>query len=154
MTRFEGEKLFPLTPAELWGKLTDARFLVACLPDVESVAEIDADHAVLVIKPGFAFVRGKLDANLQVSEKAAPNSAKLVLASKGIGSSSRVEISINIDAHVHGSKLHWAAAIVELGGLLKLVPAGLIQGAAQSLFGDVLARVEKQLANPAEPNDR
>ena len=58
MLRFEGDRDFSRTPAEVWERLTDARFLVRCIPDVDSVKEVSADRAVLILRPGFAFVRG------------------------------------------------------------------------------------------------
>ena len=36
MLQFEGDRDFTLAPADLWAKLTDARFLVQCIPDVDS----------------------------------------------------------------------------------------------------------------------
>ena len=39
MLRFEGDRDFPHPPAELFAKLTDARFLASCIPDVEKVSE-------------------------------------------------------------------------------------------------------------------
>ncbi len=53
MVRFEGERDFPLAPAELWAKLTDARFLVQCLPDVESIKDAQADRASWCCVPVF-----------------------------------------------------------------------------------------------------
>src|SRR5437763_14844136 len=90
MLRFEGDKDFPHPPAELWARLTDARFLVQCIPDVDSVSEALPDRATLVLRPGFAFVRGTLDMTLRVVDGVAPTSARLLLHSKGIGSSSDV----------------------------------------------------------------
>ena len=43
MLRFEGDRDFPQAPAELFTRLRDARFLVECIPDVESVREQSAD---------------------------------------------------------------------------------------------------------------
>src|SRR5438067_1801791 len=45
MLHFEGTRDFARPPAEVWARLTDARFLVKCLPGVESVKQADADGA-------------------------------------------------------------------------------------------------------------
>ena len=45
MVRFEGDRDFRLSPAQLWTKLTDARFLVQCIPDVETVKSVEDRHA-------------------------------------------------------------------------------------------------------------
>jgi carbon monoxide dehydrogenase subunit G len=148
MVRFEGEKDFTQPPAELWAKLTDARFLVQCIPDVESVAEQGSDRATLVLRPGFAFVRGALDVTLRVVDAVAPSSARYVVASKGIGSTADVEATIALAPQATGTHVRWTAEVKTLGGLLKMVPAGLIRGAAQKVVYDAWAAVETKLNSP------
>jgi uncharacterized protein len=145
MTRFEGDRDFPQPPANLFAKLTDARFLVTCLPDVESVSEQEADRAVLTLRPGLAFARGTLEVTLQVVEKTPPTAARMLLTSKGIGSSSTVEASLALAPHNDGTRVHWIAEVKELGGLLKMVPQGLIRGAAEKVLNDAWAAVEMKL---------
>jgi carbon monoxide dehydrogenase subunit G len=145
MQRFEGDRNFSLPPTALWAKLTDCRFLVGCIPDVETVSHQEPDRATLVLRPGFAFVRGTLDLEMNVVERQEPTSARLVLNSKGIGSSSEVEASLAIAAIENGSRLHWIAEVKSLGGLLKMVPGGLIRGAAQKVIGDALDAIGGKL---------
>src|SRR5262249_22197143 len=110
MLRIEGVREFALAPAELWGRLSDARFLVQCIPDVESVQELAADRAALVLRPGFAFVRGTLDLTLQVVDAVEPTGARVILHSKGIGSTSDVEASLTLAPREGGGKRgHWGA---------------------------------------------
>jgi carbon monoxide dehydrogenase subunit G len=145
MVRFEGEKVFPQAPAELWAKLTDARFLVQCIPDVESVKEQHADHAELVLRPGFSFVRGTLDVSLRVHDAVSPTAARYVVASKGIGSSADVEATVALAPEGTGTRVRWTAEVKTLGGLLKMVPSGLIRGAAQKVVNDAWNAVEAKL---------
>jgi carbon monoxide dehydrogenase subunit G len=147
MLRFEGDRDFSQPPAELWARLTDARFLVECIPDVEKVNELGPDHAALVLRPSFAFVRGTLEVTLDVVDKAAPETARVLLKSKGIGSSSNVEATLALAPHGEGTRVHWVAEVKELGGLLKMVPSGLIRGAAQKVINDAWDAVEKKLAS-------
>ena len=51
MVRFEGDKDFPQEPDELWSKLTDAHFLALCIPDVESMSNVETDRAVWCCVP-------------------------------------------------------------------------------------------------------
>src|SRR5262249_46074734 len=149
MLRIEGVREFALAPAELWGRLSDARFLVQCIPDVESVQELAADRAALVLRPGFAFVRGTLDLTLQVVDAVEPTGARVILHSKGIGSTSDVEASLALAPREGGgTRVHWVADVKALGGLLKMVPGGLIRGAAQKVVSDAWAAVEAKLAAP------
>src|SRR5579884_864859 len=122
MVRFEGDREFPLSMDTLWARLTDAHFLVQCIPDVESVQQLQTDQAVLVLRPGFAFVRGTLEVTLRVVEDVPPISARVLLLSRGIGSSSHVEALLELNPQGEGTRIHWVAEVKELGGLLKMVP--------------------------------
>ena len=79
-------------------------------------------------------------------KKAAPETARVLLNSKGIGSSSAVEATLALSPQGGGTRVHWVVEVKELGGLLKMVPAGLIRGAAQKVVNDAWAAVEKRLA--------
>jgi len=151
MVRFEGEKDFPKPPAELWAKLTDVRFLVQCLPDVETVKSAEADRAELVLRPGFSFVRGTLEVVLRVVEATEPTAARYEVASKGIGSSADVEATIVLTPQEAGTRVRWTAEVKTLGGLLKMVPSGLIRGAAEKVVNDAWSAVEAKVNNPGEP---
>ncbi len=145
MVRFEGEKHFVQSPSLLWGRLTDPAFLLTCLPDLDRVESVDADGASFVLRPGFSFVRGTLQARLTILAKTPETSARYRLEARGIGSDSTVEVTLTLIPQEGGTLLHHAAEVTQLGGLLKLVPSGLISGAAQKVVADVLSAVEKNL---------
>jgi carbon monoxide dehydrogenase subunit G len=147
MIRFEGDRDFTQAPADLWSKLTDPQFLVVCIPDVQKVESASADQAKLVLRPGFSFARGTLDIDLKVVDAVAPTSARMIIHGKGIGSSSHVEATLALSPQGSGSRVHWVAEIKELGGLLKLVPGGLIRGAAEKVVNDAWTAVGARLAN-------
>lgn len=146
MVRFEGDRSFALPPAELFARLGDVRFLVECIPDVESVREVTADRAELVLRPGFSFVRGNLEVTVQVVERLDPTRIGVSLLSKGIGSSSEVAAALDVAAAEAGAHVHWTAEVRSLGGLLKMVPGGLIRGAAEKVINDVWDRITRKLA--------
>jgi carbon monoxide dehydrogenase subunit G len=148
MLRFEGTRDFPQPLAVVWGKLTDPSFLVTCIPDVESVRECTADSAALVLRPNLAFVRGTLDVSLRFVEAVAP-AARLLLASKGVGSSSLVEATLGFEALGEGTRVRWTAEVKELGGLLKLAPHGLIRGAAERVVNQAWEAIGVRLGAPA-----
>jgi carbon monoxide dehydrogenase subunit G len=148
MLRFEGDRTFSRPREELWKKLTDARFLAGCIPNVESVTRSEPGEAELVLRPGFAFVRGTLRLTLLVADGVEPKSARVLAQGKGIGSSSDVEAMLTFEPAGEGTKVLWAAEIKALGGLLKAVPQGLIRGAAEKVVADTWAAVERQLDEP------
>ncbi|HEY7326793.1 MAG TPA: SRPBCC domain-containing protein [Gemmataceae bacterium] len=151
MVRFEGEIDFPQPPAELWARLSDVRFLVQCIPNVESVTEVESDRARMMLRPGFSFVRGTLEATLRVVEAVAPDAARYLITNKGIGSSADVEATIALASQGTGARIHWTAEIKALGGLLKMVPSGLIRGAAEKVVKDTWSAVEAKL-NASDAN--
>jgi carbon monoxide dehydrogenase subunit G len=146
MLHFEGARDLPQPAPEVWGKLRDARFLVQCIPGVESVAESGPDRAVCTLRPGFSFVRGTLELSLQVVEGEPGKTARLQLQTKGIGTTSTVEAGYTVVSREGGSHLDWTIDVKELGGLLKAVPQGLVKAAAQKVISDAWAAVEAKLA--------
>jgi carbon monoxide dehydrogenase subunit G len=144
MLHFEGEKDFPQALADVYAQLSDARFLVQCIPDATLVTA-EADKAVCKIRPGFAFVRGTLEVTLTIVERVADSLVRMTMLSKGIGTSSDVEVAATLTAKDSGTHLQWRAEVTRLGGLLKAVPSGVIRGAAQKVIGEVWTNVEAKL---------
>jgi carbon monoxide dehydrogenase subunit G len=145
MIQFEGDRDFALPPAALWAKLSDASFLVKCIPDVESVAKSEPSEAACTIRPGFAFVRGTLELTIRIAEAVPDQSVKVLLRSKGIGNTSTVEALLALAPREAGTRVHWQAQVTAMGGLLKMVPQGLVRGAAQKVVADAWTAVEAQL---------
>lgn len=136
MLHFEGDRDFTQPLGDLWKKLSDAGFLVTCVPDVETVMQSEPTLAVCRLRPGFAFVRGTLDLTLHVIEAVPDKVVRLQCGTKGIGTKSTVKVSLAFAAHDGGTRVHWVADVTELGGLLKAVPQGLLKGAAQKVIND------------------
>lgn len=145
--QFDGDRQFPQAPLEVWSRLSDARFLVRCLPDVQGLTENEPARAVLKIRPGFSFVRGTLDVTLIVVEAVEAVSVRYQIHSKAIGSSSTLAAQVTLAANGTGTQLRWQAEVVELGGLLKAVPHGLLKAAAQKVIAEAWTRVDAQLAS-------
>lgn len=145
MIQLNGDRLLPLPAAEVWTKLTDGRFLARCLPDLETLVQADENGLVAVLKPGFSFVRGTLELTLRIVEKLAGQSARLQLHTKGIGNHSDVEASWTLVPEGAGCRLAWQVAVTQLGGLMKMVPPGLLKAAAQKVINDIWGEVEKKL---------
>ena len=145
MQPFEGERIFALSPEQLWAKMRDAAFLVACIPDGTPHDGATRDRAVCTVHPGFSFMRGSLDITIDVLGGDEGKSLRFSQKSKGIGSSSDVETSLTMTPHEQGTKIVWRAEIKNLGGLLKLVPSGLIRGSANKVIEDVWTGVADHL---------
>jgi carbon monoxide dehydrogenase subunit G len=145
MLHFEGERSFPQAPEQLWPKMRDAAFLAQCIPDGTPHEGATRDRAVCTVHPGFSFMRGSLDVTIQVLDSQEPGHVKFSQKSTGIGSSSEVETSVTLTPHEQGTKIHWSADVKNLGGLLKMVPSGLVRGAANKVIEDVWNGVAQKL---------
>jgi carbon monoxide dehydrogenase subunit G len=126
MLRFEGERRFAQPVDELWPKLSDAAFLARCVPE--------------------ATLRGSMDVTLEIIERHEPDLVRFRLTSKGVGTSNTVETVLTLTPDGTGTRAQWIAQLTQLGGLLKLVPSGLIRGAAQQVIEDVWNGIGKALA--------
>ncbi len=146
MLHFEGDRDFARPPAELWAKLSDASFLVSCIPDAEAVTVSEPKRAVCQVRPGLSFVRGNLEVTIDVSEAVEGKSARYRVDTKGVGSNAVVEANLTFLPQDAGTRVHWAAEIQQLGGLLKMVPQGLIKASAQKVIGDVWQSIESKLS--------
>jgi carbon monoxide dehydrogenase subunit G len=146
MQHFEGERLFPVPIEQLWPKLSDAAFLVACVPDATLKAQPERDRAHYTVHPRLAFARSSMDVTMEILERREPEFLRFRLTSKGIGSSSIVDTALTLAAEDTNTRVRWTAAVTQLGGLLKMVPAGLIRGAAQKVIEDVWEGIAKQIA--------
>jgi carbon monoxide dehydrogenase subunit G len=141
---FDGVESYPVPPAALYPKLSDAEFLARSLPDA-TVAEATPDKAAWKLKPKLSFLTGSLDTTLSVTGRVPGESASFRVLGKAIGASSTVEAVLTLKPTASGTEVHWAADIVELTGLLKMVPKGLIQSAAQKVIADVWAALRPRL---------
>src|SRR2546429_161204 len=74
--QFQGDHIFPMLPEALFKLLSDARFLVSCLPDATNVKLVSADEAYCTVRPNFTFSTGTLDVTLRVSDRQPPTAER------------------------------------------------------------------------------
>lgn len=144
MIHFEGDKSFPLPVAHVAEKLSDAAFLVGCLPDSE-ISEATADRAVWKIKPKLSFLTGSLHLEMTAAKREPGRSVTFEVLSKAIGASSTVVTVLNFAEADGGTAVHWTGDVTQVTGLLKMVPKGLLQGTAHKVIEDVWAAVTARL---------
>lgn len=144
MVQFEGDQAFPLAPETVAAKLSDAAFLIDCLPDAEQpTATPDRGHFRL--RPKLSFVTGHLDITLEVTDREPGRSAGFKIFSKAIGATSTVLARMEFRPDGDGTAVHWGGMISEVTGLLKMVPKGLMQATAQKVIEDVWAAIRARL---------
>ena len=147
MIHFEGVESFPTSPGDLYAKLADAGWLARSLPDTE-VQETSPDRATWKVKPKFAFMAGTLDTVAEVTGRTDGEQVRYRVVSTSVGAKSVAESTLTVRpaGSGGGSEVHWAGDLTELGGLLKMVPRGLLQAAAQKVIADVWAALKQKVA--------
>jgi uncharacterized protein len=149
MLRFEGDTDLPQPPAAVFARLSDARFLVQCIPGVEQIKKSEPAESTCILRPGFSFVRGTLEITMQVVEALEATTIRALAHARGIGSSNDVEAVLSFAPQDGGTRVHWTANVTNLAGLLRAIPQGLLRGAAQKVIADVWESVKVKL--PGEP---
>jgi len=149
MLQFDGKKTLVQNAETCWTKLSDPGFLGRCISNVESVAQSGPDKIQIKLRPGVSFVRGTLDATIQIEKGEPGRSVRYSIHSRAIGSTSDAAATVQLEPTPVGTEVQWTVMIKTLGGLLKAVPQGLIKASAQKVITDIWSAVERQLSMEA-----
>ncbi|MFO0935026.1 MAG: SRPBCC domain-containing protein [Gemmataceae bacterium] len=145
MIHFNGTEAFTQSPAELFGPLSDAGWLATAVPEAEMI-EASPERAVWKLKPKLSFLTGSLETTLAVTSREPDQSVTFKVNGRAVGSGSTVVASLVLETEQpKGTIVRWTGEITELNGLLKMVPKGLIQAAAQKIIIDVWAAIRAKL---------
>lgn len=143
MQQFQGVEQLSVPIDQAISHLTDAGWLAGSLPDA-TVLEATPDRAVWRVKPKLAFAAGELETTATVVERT-ENTVRYRLVSKGVGSGSVMLCTLQFAAtDENHTTVNWSAELTELTGLLKLVPAGLMQSAAKKVMTEIWAGIHKR----------
>jgi carbon monoxide dehydrogenase subunit G len=150
MVQIAGTEQFELPSAVVWRSLVDPQFLCQCFPNVDRIVSSDERSATLIVRPGFSFVRGTLEVAFQFVDLQPVRHGQVTIQLKGIGSSAKLAAAFDLTSSDAGSTVEWIAEVRELGGLLKAVSHGLMQGAAQKVAADTWSNIRAQLRAKCE----
>jgi carbon monoxide dehydrogenase subunit G len=145
MMRLDGQQSFSIPVDVFWTKLTDLDFVVSAIPDVVRVKSMSTDRAEIVLRPKLAFIQADLELTIEQKPGDPNRSCEWLLKTKAIGSTSQVRTAMELEPTQRGTTMHWSATVEELGGLLKMVPSGLIEAAARRVITDVLTGIEDKM---------
>lgn len=147
--QFQGDHIFPMLPEALFKLLSDARFLVSCLPDATNVKLASADEAHCTVRPNFSFSAGTLDVTLRVLDRQPPTSVRFHITNKAIGAGAEIESALQLSSFEDGTRVEYQSTIIKLTGLLKLVPSGLLRGAARQAIDQVWNHIGQRVVQEA-----
>ena len=144
-----GSESFAASPEAVFDLLTDLDQLAANIPDLESAQRLDESTLACVVRPGFSFMRGKVNLTIRLVDKQRPQTARLETAMKGIGQSMLAESSIALRPADGGCQLDWEVRVVELKGLIATVSRGLVKAAAERIIVQSYEQIRQKLAASA-----
>ncbi len=140
-----GLETLPAALAVAYARLSDASFLVACLPDVESVVAA-ADAATWNQRPKLAFLSGTLRVTLRFVERKPELSVAFQMFAEGSGASSTTNTTLAFRGIDDATEIAWTADTVAVTGLLKIVPRTVLQAATQKVIAEVWLAIQTRFA--------
>jgi len=140
-----GVEQFTSAPEEVFRVVTDVERMPALIADLQSYEKVDDRQLKCVVRPGFSFIRGKLNLVIQLEEINPPESALMRIAAKGIGMEIDVESRFRISGNDSGTQVAWSAQITRLKGLVAAVSPALISAAAGVVLQTSWAALREQL---------
>lgn len=135
----QGNEQINATKEMLTAVVSDMHSFIKLIPDIKEVKELTNEKAHVLVATGLSFVKGDLDATIDLVKQ--EEQYVMNVFSKGIGSSSKVKIIFTPEE----SLIKWQLEVLELGGLLKLVPSSLLKGAAMKITNEVIAEFKKSV---------
>ncbi|HEX4149407.1 MAG TPA: SRPBCC domain-containing protein [Pirellulales bacterium] len=143
---FGGTETFAAPPERVFNTLTDLDGLAALIPDLVSSERSGPDALNCVVRPGFSFLRGTLKLKIEVAELVPPQRATMRVAAQGIGVAIRIESNLGIEPVPEGSRLIWAARIVEMKGLVATLSPALVRAAADQVIRHAWQQVGEKVS--------
>jgi len=154
---FEGSEPFSQPAPQLYAFLGDVGRVAATLKDADDLLP-EADRASWNVRPRFAFLAGTLQTLAEIQLRQPPDELGYLITSRGVGchSSMRIRLRVSPRGPVL-TQIDWTADLVELTGILRMVPRPMLQLAVLQVINDVWQSIRHHLPppepNPSEPSE-
>lgn len=123
---------------KVWNFLTSE--ITSCIPDIEKLETLE-DGFKLVIKPRFAFIKGKFRIESRIIEKRELEYLKIVIRGSSIGSSFDALIDLTLD---NDTKIILKIEI-DTHGLLKPLSSSLIYEVVNEISSSIISCMSNML---------
>lgn len=141
----EGVEHFSSKPDDVFRVLTDIDLMPTLIPDLQSSEKVDPQQLKCVVRPGFSFIRGKLNITIKLEDLAPPESAMMQIAARGIGTEIDIESRFNLSPEGEGTAMAWSANVTRLKGLVSAVSPALTSAAAGVVLRSGWTEIRKAL---------
>ncbi len=147
---FSGQEHFDAPIERVFDLITNLEFTAKTVPGLERIEKLEPRRLECRVKPSFSFLTGGMKMIFDVLAAERPTSARMRVTGKGIGATLVIETAINLSSEGTGTRLDWSSQVTELGGLIKAVSRGLIEGAAKKIVGDSWTTFREHLSRTGE----
>ena len=145
MLEMSGEERFEQDADRVYAVATDLNLIAQNIPDLVSYELAGLDQLNCVVRPGFSFLRMSMKARIHLLRDVAERTARLRIASQGIGASMEVESELAVVPADGGSLLRWSARVAKRTGLVSTVSPDLVRAAAEQVIRTGWGRLRGQL---------
>jgi uncharacterized protein len=129
---------------KVFSSLTNPDFMVTCIPDLQSHTVVDQDHFNAKVKVGIGLVRGSVEMKFSMTDKNAPNHAKLVGDGTGAGSRMHLESLFDLSPESSGTAISWSAE-ADLSGLMAGIGGPILKSQSEKQVNEIFANIKSKL---------
>jgi uncharacterized protein len=140
----DGKFTINASKEKVFSSLSSPDFMVSCIPDLQSHTIIDENHFNAKVKVGIGLVRGSVDMKFAMTEKTAPNHAKLVGDGSGAGSKMHVESILDLVSEGAGTRMNWSAD-ADLSGLMAGIGGPVLKSQSEKQVNQIFANIKSKL---------
>jgi uncharacterized protein len=140
----EGNVAIKASTEKTFAALSDPRFMISTIPDLQSSKIIDREHFEAKIKVGISVVKGTVDMKFELQEKRDGNHAKLVGDGSGAGSRMHIESFLDLSPEGDSTRMNWSAD-AELNGLIAGIGSQILKGQSEKQVNQIFSNIKAKL---------
>jgi carbon monoxide dehydrogenase subunit G len=142
--KIEGAHDVPAPRATVWDAFLDPEQLRQAIPGCEKLEAIGNDEFKATMKIGVAAVKGTFEGKVKITDKAPPNSYRMMVEGSGGPGFVRGETLISLSDIENGTRVSYNAD-VQVGGLIAGVGQRMLGGVSKMLADQFFSRMSQLL---------
>jgi carbon monoxide dehydrogenase subunit G len=142
--KIEGAHDVPAPRAKVWDAFLNPEQLRQAIPGCEKLEAIGNDEFKATMKIGVAAVKGTFEGKVKITDKAPPNSYRMMVEGSGGPGFVRGETLISLSDIENGTRVSYNAD-VQVGGLIAGVGQRMLGGVSKMLADQFFGRMSQLL---------
>jgi uncharacterized protein len=142
--KIAGTTLLSAPPDRVFEALHDPSVLVATIPGVQSLEQVESNRYRMIIVAGVASIKGAYDGEVTLADQQAPSS--FVLRAKGAGAPGTVDATVRVTLAEEGAGTRLTyEADADVGGMVGGVGQRMLTGVSKKMAGEFFGKVDAVL---------